>query len=81
MTKKELIKALEPFDDDQIVLINLYTELYTNGGSQVIIQGVREKKPWRPGLPNLIGLLGHLHNKQLNLGEKTATRWGADNEV
>jgi hypothetical protein len=64
MTKHELIKLLEPFNDSAEVFINLYTRRYPNG-SQVLIQSVREQEPWRHGPLNLVALLAHADNKPM----------------
>ena len=64
MTKAELLKAIEPFDDDQYVFVNLHSDNYPSG-SQVIIQAVRACEPWHPGPKPLIGLFVSATNRQL----------------
>lgn len=54
MTKAELLKALEPFGDDQYVFVRLHT---ARGAAMIIIQGVQATPPWHAGVPDLIGLL------------------------
>lgn len=66
VTKAELIKALEPYADDQYVFVNVHSEIYPNG-SQVAIQAVRPQEPWHPG-PQLIGLVAHVQNAAVVLG-------------
>lgn len=68
MTKAELIKALEPFGDDQFIYVNMHSKSFPNG-SQIQIQGVKTTPPWHcaaeDGSNHLIGLLVHAENKLL----------------
>ncbi len=67
MTKAELLKALEPFSDDQFCFIALADgpgEMY-----QISIQVVKPIEPWHDGLPDksnwLVGIVGHRQNRVL----------------
>ena len=68
MTKAELIKALEPYADDQWVFVNLHSAMYPDG-CQLIVQGVRPVPPWgrlwAGKKPDLIGLLVHDQNAEM----------------
>ncbi len=66
MTKGELIKALEPYTDDQYIYVNMHSDTFPYG-SHVFIQGVNPTPPWHPesGLPDLIGIIVHAGNKIL----------------
>lgn len=71
MTKKELIEALKPFEDNQYIMISLYGELLDvtsrPRGAQIIIQGINEVQSWKGYGPNLIGIVAHLRNKELKI--------------
>ena len=70
MTKGDLLRALEPFTDDQYVFVNLHSDTFPHG-SQVIIQGVDAIAPWHPGKPALIGIRVHAGNRELPSSRKT----------
>jgi hypothetical protein len=72
MTKAELLKELEPFDDGQYVYVSLHSDAHPEG-RQVIIQGVRRTKPWHDGKPDLVGLVAHDRNKGLTMKVKPTT--------
>lgn len=67
MTKAELIKALEPFGDGQIVFVNLRSRDY-ECGCQVIIHSIDAVPPWRGGTDDksnwLIGLNADADNSE-----------------
>ncbi len=69
MTKRELLAALEPYGDDEEVIVNLHSDYYPNG-SQVAIQGVRSQAPWHGGLVDqsnwIVGLLAHVENAKVS---------------
>lgn len=74
-TKGELLKLLEPYDDDQYVYVNCHSADFPNG-SQVLIQGVQTRPPWHSEEPDrsnwLIGILVHARNSLLSVEESDA---------
>jgi hypothetical protein len=74
MRKSELLRALEPYNDDQYVYVRLHSKAYPDG-AQVIIQGIKPTPPWHDAEEDqsnwLVGLTAHDGNSPL--GEKNET--------
>ena len=78
MTKRDLLKLLEPFADDQYVYIRLHTTDYPSG-CQVIIQGVDTTPPWHGSnsdAPNLVALVAHERNAAVHFRSISSFRAG-----
>lgn len=71
MTKRELIEALAPYDDDQYVGVRLFRDQPIEA-VQLCIQGVKGFLPWhqinvdRSLRAELIGIVCHEENRELD---------------
>ena len=66
MTKAEILKALEPYSDDQYVSVLMYDKASDDWRYQMIIQRIEEYPPWYGnGEKVLVGICIGEQNREL----------------